>query len=292
MDRIVKATAANAQIRIFAADLRDTVEEARRRHDTTPVATAALGRLLCAGAMMSVMQKGEDDLLTLKITGDGPIGSVTVTADNNANVKGYVANPKVDLPLNAVGKLDVSKAIGNGRLDVIRDMGLKEPYVGQTPLISGEIAEDITYYFANSEQVPSSVGLGVLVDRDLTVKRAGGFIVQLLPFATEEVIEKLEANLKKITAVTSFFEQGGTPESLIESLLEGMEPNITETLPVKFYCNCSRDRVKKALISVGKEELKSMIDDGKPVNLNCGFCNTDYTFSVDELKAIYEKEAK
>ena len=286
MDRIVKATAANAQIRIFAADIRDTVEEARRRHNTTPVATAALGRLMCAGAMMSVMQKGEDDLLTLKITGDGPIGAVTVTADCNANVKGYVVNPNVDLPLNPVGKLDVSKAIGNGRLDVIRDMGLKEPYVGQTPLISGEIAEDITYYFANSEQVPSSVGLGVLVDRDLTVKRAGGFIVQLLPFATEEVIEKLEENLKKISAVTSFFEQGGTPESLIETLLSGMEPNITETLPVRFYCNCSRERVKKALISVGKEELQSMIEEGKPVTLNCGFCNTDYEFSVEELKTL------
>ena len=289
MDRIVKATAANAQIRIFAADIRDTVEEARSRHDTTPVATAALGRLLCAGAMMSTMQKGEDDLLTLKITGDGPLGAITVTADSNANVKGYVANPQVDLPLNAVGKLDVSKAVGNGRLDVIRDMGLKEPYVGQTPLISGEIAEDITYYFVNSEQVPSSVGLGVLVDRDLSVKRAGGFIVQLLPFASEEVIEKLEENLKQISAVTTFFEQGGTPESLIETLAAGMEPNITETVPVRFYCNCSRERVQKALISIGKEELKSMIDEGKPVTLNCGFCNTDYTFSVDELKDLYEK---
>jgi len=235
------------------------------------------------------MQKGEDDLLTLKITGDGPLGAITVTADSNANVKGYVANPQVDLPLNAVGKLDVSKAVGNGRLDVIRDMGLKEPYVGQTPLISGEIAEDITYYFVNSEQVPSSVGLGVLVDRDLSVKRAGGFIVQLLPFASEEVIEKLEENLKQISAVTTFFEQGGTPESLIETLAAGMEPNITETVPVRFYCNCSRERVQKALISIGKEELKSMIDEGKPVTLNCGFCNTDYTFSVDELKDLYEK---
>jgi len=286
VDRIVKATAANAQIRIFAADTRDTVEEARNRHDTTPVATAALGRLLCAGAMMSTMQKGEDDLLTLKITGDGPLGAITVTADSNANVKGYVANPKVDLPLNAVGKLDVSKAVGNGRLDVIRDMGLKEPYVGQTPLISGEIAEDITYYFANSEQVPSSVGLGVLVDRDLSVKRAGGFIVQLLPFASEEVIEKLEENLKQISAVTTFFEQGGTPESLIETLAAGMEPNITETVPVRFYCNCSRERVEKALISIGKEELNSMIEEGKPVTLNCGFCNTDYTFTPEELKEL------
>lgn len=290
MDRIVKATAANAQIRIFAADIRDTVEEARNRHDTTPVATAALGRLLCAGAMMSTMQKGEDDLLTLKITGDGPLGAITVTADSNANVKGYVANPKVDLPLNAVGKLDVSKAVGNGRLDVIRDMGLKEPYVGQTPLISGEIAEDITYYFANSEQVPSSVGLGVLVDRDLSVKRAGGFIVQLLPFASEEVIEKLEENLKQISAVTTFFEQGGTPESLIETLAAGMEPNITETVPVRFYCNCSRERVEKALISIGKEELNSMIEEGKPVTLNCGFCNTDYTFTLEELKELFLRQ--
>ena len=288
-DRIVRATAANAQIRIFAADTKDTVETARVKHQTTPVATAALGRLLTAGAMMGTMLKGADDLLTLKITGDGPLGGIVVTADANADVKGYVGNPNADLPLNAKGKLDVSGAVGKGRLDIIRDMGLKEPYVGQTPLISGEIAEDLTFYFANSEQVPSSVGLGVLVDRDYTVKRAGGFIVQLLPNASDEVIDRLEENLSKIKSVTVFFESGLGAEDLIRVICEGMDPEITDTIPVRFYCNCSRERVEKALISIGHKELDDMIADGKEVNLNCGFCNTDYTFSVEDLKRIREK---
>ena len=288
-DRIVRATAANAQIRIFAADTKDTVETARVKHQTTPVATAALGRLLTAGAMMGTMLKGADDLLTLKITGDGRLGGIVVTADANADVKGYVGNPNADLPLNAKGKLDVSGAVGKGRLDIIRDMGLKEPYVGQTPLISGEIAEDLTFYFANSEQVPSSVGLGVLVDRDYTVKRAGGFIVQLLPNASDEVIDRLEENLSKIKSVTAFFESGLGAEDLIRVICEGMDPEITDTIPVRFYCNCSRERVEKALISIGHKELDDMIADGKEVNLNCGFCNTDYTFSVEDLKRIREK---
>jgi len=291
MDRIVRATAANAQIRIFAAETKELANEAATRHHTSPVATAALGRLLTAAAMMSTMLKGEDDLLTLRITGDGPIGAVTVTADSSANVKGYVINPEVDLPLNGKGKLDVSGAIGNGRLDVIRDMGLKEPYVGQIPLISGEIAEDLTYYFANSEQVPSSVGLGVLVDTDYSVRRAGGFIVQLLPNADDKVIDMLEENLKKIKSVTALFEEGKTAEDLIEILGEGMDPEITETVPTKFYCNCSKERVTKALISIGKEEIQAMIEEGENVNLNCSFCNTDYPFTVEELKRI-AKEAK
>lgn len=288
MDRIVRATAANAQIRIFAAETREVAEEARKRHNTTPVATAALGRLLTAAAMMSTMLKGEEDLLTLRITGDGPIGSVTVSADSKANVKGYVANPEVDLPLNAKGKLDVSGAIGRGRLDVIRDMGLKEPYVGQIPLISGEIAEDITYYFANSEQVPSGVGLGVLVDTDYSVKRAGGFIVQLLPNAEDAVIDRLEKNVQKISSVTALFEEGKTPEDIIAMIADGFDYQITDTVPTAFYCNCSKERVTKALISIGKEELNSMINDGETVNLNCSFCNTDYPFTVEELKIIAE----
>ena len=238
---------------------------------------------------MGTMLKGADDLLTLKITGDGPLGGIVVTADANADVKGYVGNPNADLPLNAKGKLDVSGAVGKGRLDIIRDMGLKEPYVGQTPLISGEIAEDLTFYFANSEQVPSSVGLGVLVDRDYTVKRAGGFIVQLLPNASDEVIDRLEENLSKIKSVTAFFESGLGAEDLIRVICEGMDPEITDTIPVRFYCNCSRERVEKALISIGNKELDDMIADGKEVNLNCGFCNTDYTFSVEDLKRISEK---
>ena len=292
MDRIVRATAANAQIRIFAAYTKDLAEEGRKRHSTSPVATAALGRLMTAAVMMSETLKGEDDLLTLKITGDGPIGGITVTVNSNAEVKGYVGNPNVDLPLNAKGKLDVAGAVGAGHLDVIRDMGLKEPYVGQTPLISGEIAEDLTYYFANSEQVPSSVGLGVLVDRDFSVRTAGGFLVQLLPFAEDAVIDKLEENLSRIKSVTAFFEEGNTPEDLIEAICKDMEPQITETVPAVFRCNCSRERVEKALISIGKAELKNLIDEGKPVTLNCGFCNTDYVFDLPRLNELLEKCGK
>ena len=289
MDKIISGMARGNEIRFFAADTRDTVEKSREIHNTSPICTAALGRLLTAGAMMGTMLKGADDLLTLKITGDGPLGGIVVTADANADVKGYVGNPNADLPLNAKGKLDVSGAVGKGRLDIIRDMGLKEPYVGQTPLISGEIAEDLTFYFANSEQVPSSVGLGVLVDRDYTVKRAGGFIVQLLPNTSDEVIDRLEENLSKIKSVTAFFESGLGAEDLIRVICEGMDPEITDTIPVRFYCNCSRERVEKALISIGNKELDDMIADGKEVNLNCGFCNTDYTFSVEDLKRIREK---
>ena len=287
MDRIVRATAADAQIRIFAAETKEMVQEAADRHSTTPVATAALGRLMTAAAMMSTMLKSEGDLLTLKITGAGPIGGITVTADAKANVKGYVNNPNADLPLNAKGKLDVAGVVGKGRLDVIQDMGLKEPYVGQTPLISGEIAEDLTYYFANSEQVPSSVGLGVLVAKD-AVLAAGGFIVQLLPFASEETITKLEENLKEITAVTSHFAEGKSAEDLINLIARDMDPQITDTVETKFYCNCDKDRVQKALVSLGKKELQSLIDEGRDVTLNCGFCNTDYTFSVEDCKKLLE----
>lgn len=289
MDRIVRATAANAQLRIFTADTRELVEEARQRHKTTPVATAALGRLLTAGAIMSTMLKNESDVLTLKVMGDGPLGSITVTADGKNQVKGFVGNPNVDLPLNAKGKLDVAGAVGRGGLNVIQDLGLKEPYVGQIPLVSGELAEDLTYYYANSEQVPSSVGLGVLVDRDYTVKKAGGFIVQLLPYTTEETIDKLEANLNRLSSVTAFFEEGKTAEELVEFLCDGMEPQITDTIPVRFSCNCSRERVEKALISLGRGELSSMIDEKLPTTLNCSFCNTDYVFSVEELKELLKK---
>jgi molecular chaperone Hsp33 len=288
MDKIVRATAANASIRIFAADTKILTETARSRHQTMPVATAALGRTMTAAVMMGTMLKGEDDLLTIRVCGDGPLRGITVTADSKATVKGYVGNPGVDLPLNAVGKLDVAGAVGAGHLDIIRDMGLKEPYAGQTPIVSGEIAEDLTYYFANSEQVPSSVGLGVLVDRDLSVKRAGGFIVQLLPFADDEVITKLEENLSSIKSVTGLLDEGKTPEDLIEIIAKGMDPEIVDFAEPKFSCNCSKERVKKALISIGGKELDSMIEEGKNVQLHCAFCNTDYDFTVEELKEIRE----
>lgn len=210
-DYIVRATAANAQIRAFAATTRETVEKGRCVHETSPVMTAALGRLLTAGAMMGSMLKGEQDVLTLQIRGDGPAKGITVTADSSANVKGYVVEPQVMLPPNDKGKLDVGGAIGHGLLSVIKDMGLKEPYMGQTELQTGEIAEDLTYYFATSEQVPSAVGLGVLMEKDNTVKQAGGFIIQLMPFAEEEVIEKLEKNLAQVSSVTSLLDEGKSP---------------------------------------------------------------------------------
>ncbi len=288
-DYVVRATAANAQIRAFACTTREVVETARQAHNTSPVITAALGRLLTAGAMMGTMLKGEQDVLTLQIKGDGPVSGLTVTADAAANVKGYANVPDVMLPANAIGKLDVSGAIGQGMLSVIKDMGLKEPYVGQTVLQTGEIAEDLTYYFATSEQVPSSVGLGVLMEKDNTVKQAGGFIVQLMPFAEESVIDKLEQNLSQISSVTSLLDAGNIPEQMLELLLEGLDPEIMDTVPTAFRCNCDKKRVEKALIAIGKQELQSMIEDGEEIEVNCHFCNSHYKFSVDELKDIYKR---
>lgn len=288
-DYIVRATAADARIRAFACTTKELVEKARQAHNTSPVITAALGRLLSAGAMMGSMLKGDDDLLTIQVKGDGPAGGLTVTADSKGSVKGYANVPDVILPANAIGKLDVAGAVGNGYLCVIKDMGLKEPYVGQTQIQTGEIAEDLTYYFATSEQVPSSVGLGVLMDKDNTVRQAGGFIIQLMPFAENEVITKLEENLSNVSSVTKMLDEGNTPEKMLEILLEGLEPEITDTIPAEFNCNCDKKRVEKALISIGKTEIKSMIDDGEEIEVNCQFCNSHYKFSIDELKDIYKR---
>ncbi len=288
-DYIVRAVAADSQIRAFAAVTTETVETARKDHNTSPVATAALGRLLTGGAMMGVMMKGENDILTLQIKGDGPINGITVTADSKGRVKGYVGNPQVLIPANSKGKLDVSGAVGNGILNVIKDMGLKEPYSGQVALQTGEIAEDLTYYFVVSEQVPSAVGLGVLMNKDNTVRQAGGFIVQVMPFAEESTIAKLEQNVQKIQSVTTLLEQGHTPESLLEQVLEGFDIEINDTIPTEFYCNCDKNRVEKALISIGRKELNELIQEGKEVELNCHFCNTNYVFSVEELKEILRK---
>lgn len=288
-DYIVRATAAEGQIRAFAATTKETVEYARKAHNTSPVATAALGRLMTGALMMGVMMKGDKDILTLQIEGSGPIKGITVTADSHGHVKGYVGNPEVLLHANTKGKLDVAGAIGPGFLNVIMDMGLKEPYNGQVMLQTSEIAEDLTYYFATSQQVPSAVGLGVLMEHDNTVKQAGGFIVQLMPFAEAKIISKLEENVAKIHSVTGLLEEGYTPEKMLGLLLDGMNPVINDTVPASFYCNCSKERVSRALISVGKKELKSMIDDGKEIELNCHFCNTNYTFSVEEIKALYKQ---
>lgn len=317
-DYMVRGTAANAQLRILAATTRNTVETARAAHDTSPVMTAALGRLLTAGAMMGSMMKGEEDILTLQIRGEGPGKGLTVTADSKGNVKGYALVPQVILPANEKGKLDVGGAlmgrenyrgIGEtagenkkvsdeetkqaapvgGMLSVIKDLGMKEPYVGQTALQTGEIAEDLTYYFAVSEQTPSSVGLGVLMEKNNTVKQAGGFIVQLMPYAEDAVIEKLEQNLQRIKSVTTMLEEGLTPEGILETVLEGLDIEWTDTLPVQFYCNCSKERVEKALVSIGKKELTDIIADGKPIEVKCHFCNHAYEFTVEDMKELLKQ---
>ena len=288
-DYIVRATAANAQIRAFAATTKEMAETARQIHNSSPVITAALGRLMTAGAMMGSMLKGDSDILTLQIRGDGPVGGLTVTADSHANVKGYAVEPQVILPANALGKLDVGGAVGKGVLRVIKDMGLKEPYVGQTALQTGEIAEDLTYYFAASEQVPSTVGLGVLMNKNNTVKQSGGFIVQLMPFAEDEVIEKLEENLKGISSVTAMLEAGDRPEDILERLLKGMEPEILDTIPTAYRCDCHKERVARAIISIGRKDIQEMIDDGKEIEVNCQFCGKKYCFSVDELREMLKR---
>ena len=283
-DYIIRGTAADNQVRFFAAYTREVVETARKAHNTSPVATAALGRLLTAGAMMGSMCKNDSEMLTLKVECDGPIGGLLVTADSHANVKGYVHHPEVMLPIREDGKLDVGGALGHGYINVIKDIGLKDPYVGKTDLVSGEIAEDLTYYFAVSEQIPSSVALGVLMEKNNTVKHAGGFVIQLMPYASEEVIAALETKIAQFTSVTNNLDHGKMPEDIMEDLLGDLGMTIYDKVPTKFYCNCSKERVEKAVISVGEKELQSMIDDGKPIEVNCHFCNTHYTFTVDDLK--------
>lgn len=291
-DYIIRGMAADHQVRFFAAYSKNIVEEARKRHDTSPVATAALGRLLTAGAMMGAMCKNDTDVVTIQIKCSGPIGGLVVTADAKANVKGYVYNKDVMLPPSKAGKLDVGKALDLGVLTVIKDLGLKEPYSGQTHLVSGEIAEDLTYYFATSEQVPTSVALGVLMNKDNTVRQAGGFIIQMMPFAQEELISNLENRLKEFSSVTSHLDAGELPEDMMKKLFEGYDIVIEDKIPTQFYCNCSKERVSKAVISVGKKDLQEMIQEGKPIEVNCHFCNSHYTFTVEEEMEEMLKAAK
>ena len=286
MDYIVRATAANASIRAFAITSRDLVETARTDHNTSPVMTAALGRLLSGGAMMGAMLKGDKDLLTLQIQCSGPAQGLTVTADSKGNVKGYAVNPVVNLPPNAQGKLDVGGALDLGILSVIKDMGLKEPYVGQCQLQTGEIAEDLTYYFATSEQIPSAVGLGVLMNKDNTVKQAGGFIIQLMPFTSDEIIEKLEKRISEIDSVTMMREGGRSPGGILEEGLGVFGVEVTDTLPTAFVCDCSKEKVSRALATISKKDMDSIINDGESIEVKCQFCNKAYTFDIDELKEI------
>lgn len=282
-DYIVRAAAADGAIRAFAITSKEIAEEARARHNTSPVVTAALGRLLTGAAMMGVMMKGERDLLTVQVKSGGPIQGMTVTADSHGHVRGYAQVPDVMLPPKN-GKLDVGGAVGVGMMNVIRDLGLKEPYVGQTVLQTGEIAEDLTYYFAASEQVPSSVGLGVLMNRDNTVRQAGGFILQLLPFTEERVIDALEKKISDLSPVTEMLEQGHTPESMLAYILGDFGLEITEKIPASFQCSCSRERIRRVLVSMGREELQAMIDEGEPVEIRCDMCSSAYTFEINEIK--------
>lgn len=291
-DYIVRATAANHQIRAFAISSTNTIEEARQRHNTSPIATVALGRLMSAGAMMGTMMKGDDDIITIQIKGDGPIGGLTVTADAKANVKGYVNHPEVMLPLNSAGQLDVEKALGIGVLSVIKDIGLKEPYVGDTILVTSDVTQDITYYFATSEQVPTSVGLSVIMSKDNTVKSAGGFIIQLLPDASEEIISALEKKIKEVKNVTTMLEHGYTPEQMLEELLGKFGLDILDKIPTQFYCNCSKERMSRALISIGRKELSSLIEEGRTIEVNCHFCGSHYNFDVEELKDLLHKAVR
>jgi len=289
-DVIIRASADNDHIRAFAVSSRQTVEEARRRHDLSPVACAALGRLLSAGAMMGSMLKSEKDLMTLQVKCDGPIKGLTVTAEPSGFVKGYAIEPSVMLPIREGDhKLDVSGAVGRGYLRVIRDMGLKEPYIGETELVSGEIAEDLTYYYAQSEQTPSAVGLGVFINRENTVEHAGGFIVQLLPDAPEETIERLEENLKRIRSVTDLYREGKGPEDLLSLLLEGLEMRVLEKRPTGFRCDCNSARIEAALISIGKKELEELIASGEEIEMGCQFCGKKYLVSNGKLKSLYKE---
>ena len=284
-DYIVRATAGNAQIRAFAAVTTNLVEEAREHHGTSPVATAALGRLLTGGVMMGSMMKNDTDMLTIQIQCSGQIEGLTVTADSKGNVKGYAFNPDVMLPAKN-GKLDVGGALGQGVMTIIKDMGLKEPYSGQTILQTGEIAEDLTYYFATSEQIPSAVGLGVLMNKNNTVRQAGGFIIQLMPFTSDEIIEKLEKRIAEIDSVTMMLERGLTPEGILEEILGDFGLEITDKIPAAFVCDCSKERVSRALSTLSKKDLDDIINDGESIEVKCQFCNKAYEFSVEELKEL------
>ena len=284
MSYILRGTSKNHGIRIFAANTTSMVEEARRLHNTSPVASAALGRALTASSIMGIMMKGDNDKLTLSINGKGPLGTIVCVADSKGTVKGYVSNPLVDIPSRADGKLDVGSAVGiNGLVTIIKDMGMKEPYTGQYPLVNGEIAEDLTAYYAYSEQQPSAIALGVLVDVDYSIKAAGGFIVQLMPEAEEKDIDILEKNLSQITSVSHLIDDGKTPEDLINLVLKDLEPMIYEKIPVSYKCDCSRERIEKALISIGKKDLDEIIKEDKLAEISCHFCNTVYHFNEAEL---------
>lgn len=285
-DIIISGMAADSQVRFYSAYTKDLVETARATHNTSPVATAALGRLLTAGSIMGSMCKNKTDVLTLQIQCSGPIGGLTVTANGKAQVKGYANHPDILLPASDKGKLDVGKALDLGVLSVIKDIGLKEPYVGQTNLVTGEIAEDLTYYFATSEQIPTSVALGVLMEKNNTVKHAGGFIIQMMPFAEDSLITTLENRLGDFASITNLMEQGLSPTDLLEKLFDGYDIIYNEPVIPSYHCDCSKEKVYRAVMSIGRNEIESMIAENKPIEVNCHFCNQHYLFDTDELRSM------
>ncbi|MBS4210822.1 Hsp33 family molecular chaperone HslO [Bacillus sp. FJAT-50079] len=290
-DYLVKALGFDGQVRAYATQMTETVNEAQRRHYTWPTASAALGRGMIAGAMMGAMLKGEEKI-TVKVEGDGPLGIILVDADAKGHVRGYVTNPQTHFDLNEQGKLDVRRAVGtNGTLTVVKDVGLRDHFSGQVPLVSGELGEDFTYYFATSEQTPSSVGVGVLVNPDNTILAAGGFIIQLMPGATEETITEIEKRLGETTPVSTMIREGLSPEQILSQLLGEENVKILETMPIEFQCTCSKERFGNAIISLGTEEIQEMIDEDGKADAQCHFCNETYHFSKEELSEL-KNEAK
>lgn len=287
MGKLIRCITSDGEVMATAVDTTDIVNKAEKIHSTSAVITAALGRLLTAGSMMGNMLKGKDDSLTLRVNGDGPSGSLIVVSDSDGNVRGYVQNPVVELPLNSKGKLDVGGAVGkNGLLYVLKDLGLKEPFSGSVPLVSGEIAEDITAYYAMSEQIPTVCALGVLVDTDLSVRAAGGYIIQLLPAASDATIDKLENSISKLNSVTTMLDGGMTPEEIVRAALKDFEVEVLYTQDIDYKCNCSKERVSQALISLGKEELANMADEMPVTEVSCHFCDKVYKFTSNELKKL------
>lgn len=290
MGKIVRYITQDGSAFVIAADTTDVVSKAEQIHKTSAVTTAALGRLMTACSMMGDMLKGKDDSITLRMNGEGPAGTLIAVSDSQGNTRGYVQNPVVEIPLNEKGKLDVKSAVGtNGFLYVMKDMGMNEPYVGQTEIVSGEIAEDITNYFAVSEQTPSVCALGVLVDKDLSVKAAGGFIIQLLPGCPEEVIEKIEKSISKIDSVTNMLSQGMTPDDIAKIALDGIEIDKLDESEIEYRCNCSKQRVETALISTGIESLKEMAEENKDITVECHFCDKTYVFTPKEIEKLIEQ---
>ena len=286
-DQLVRAISKDGFVKAAAVSARELTERARQIHQTSPVATAALGRLLAAGSMMGSDLKGEGASVTLRIKGDGPLGTLLVVADNQGNVRGSVQNPQADLPIRADGKLDVGGAVGHsGTLTVIKDLNMKEPYVGSVELLGGEIAEDLASYFVESEQIPTACGLGVLVDRDRSVLRAGGYLIQLLPGAEEGLIDKIEAGVRRVGSVSHALSRGLDAQGLLEEVLSDFQLEVLETHPVEYRCSCSRERVSRALISMGREELSSLIAEQGQADLSCQFCDKVYHFSKEELEGL------